>query len=168
MTVDIVRNRWHCTKPLKLFKTPFRNPRWVFPKVGTCCRNTMVNTCFTCSLFLFPCSLRIVPSHLGECDSRQKRYTRKKEKHSMATCSKGSIGALLAPSFCERINSCGNHVVTLGNTLLGDGEMENLVMCPMKRDFIVFMRKHYPLVTNEQFEFGTILTVEDNEEDEDE
>jgi len=46
--------------------------------------------------------------------------------------------------------------------------MENLVMCPMKRDFIVFMRKHYPLVTNEQFEFGTILTVEDNEEDEDE
>ena len=38
----------------------------------------------------------------------------------------------------------------------------------MNGDCIVFMRAHYPQVTNEQFEFGTIFTVEDNEEDEDE
>ena len=38
-----------------------------------------------------------------------------------ATCSKGSIGALLVSSFCECIvNSYANQVVTLGNTLLGD------------------------------------------------
>jgi len=85
----------------------------------------------------------------------------------MATCSKGSIGSLLASSFCERINSCANQVPTLGNTLLGDGEMEKLVMCRMNRDFMVFMCKNYPQVADEQFEFG-ILKAEDNEEKEDE
>jgi len=85
----------------------------------------------------------------------------------MATCSKGSIGSLLASSFCERINFCANQVLTLGNTLLGDGEMEKLVMCRMNRDFTVFMRRNYPQVADEQFEFG-ILKVEDNEEKEDE
>jgi len=84
----------------------------------------------------------------------------------MATCSKGSIRSLLASSFCERINSCANQVLTLGNTLLG-GEMEKLVMCRMNRDFMVFMRKNYPQVADEQFEFG-ILKAEDNEEKEDE
>jgi len=38
----------------------------------------------------------------------------------------------------------------------------------MNREFTVFMREHYPQVANEQFEFGTILAVEDNEEDENE
>jgi len=85
----------------------------------------------------------------------------------MATCSKGSIGSLLASSFCERINSCANQVLTLGNTLLSDGDMEKLVMCRMNEDFIVFMRQQYPEVANEQFEFG-ILKAEDNEEEEDE
>ena len=60
-----------------------------------------------------------------------------------ATCPKGSIGALLASSFSERINSCTNQVVTLGNTLLGDCEMEKLMTCRLNRDFIVFMRAHY-------------------------
>ena len=137
-------------------------------------------------LFLFPCSLRIVPPPyiliFVARDSRQKRITRQKKcSKSLVTQKEGEccgmmtwmwissrLRALLASSFCERINSCTNQVVTLGNTLLGDGEMEKLMMCRMNRDFIVFMRKHYPHVTNEQFEFGTILTVEDNEEDEDE
>ena len=85
----------------------------------------------------------------------------------MATCFKGSIGSLLASSFCERINSCANQVLTLGNTRLSDDEMEKLVMCRMNRDFIVFMRKNYPQVADKQFEFG-ILTAEDIEEKEDE
>jgi len=37
----------------------------------------------------------------------------------------------------------------------------------MNRDFIVFMRKNYSQVADEQFEFG-ILKAEDNEEEEDE
>ena len=77
----------------------------------------------------------------------------------------GSIGSLLASSFCERINSCANQILTLGNTLLGDGEMQKLVLCRMNQDFIVFMRKNYPQVTDEQFEFG-ILQAEDNAEEE--
>ena len=87
----------------------------------------------------------------------------------MATCSKGSIWSLLVSSFCERINSssCANQILTLGNTLLGDGEMEKLVMCRMNRDFMVFMHKYYPQVANEQFEFG-ILKAQDNKEKEDE
>jgi len=82
----------------------------------------------------------------------------------MATCSKGSIGSLLASSFCERINSCTNQILTLGNILLSNGEMETLVMCRMNRDFSVFMHKHHPQVADEQFEFG-ILKAEDNEEE---
>jgi len=85
----------------------------------------------------------------------------------MATCSKGSIGSLLVSSFCERINSCANQVLTLGSILLGDGEMEKLVMCRMNRYFMAFMRKNYPQVANEEFEFG-ILKAQDNEEKEDE
>jgi len=30
----------------------------------------------------------------------------------MTTCSQGSIGSLLASSFCERINSCAIHDLT--------------------------------------------------------
>jgi len=74
----------------------------------------------------------------------------------MATCSKGSIGSLLTSSFCGLINSCANQVLTLGNTLLGDGEMEKLVMCRMNRDFMVFMHKNYPQVADEQFEFDIL------------
>jgi len=71
----------------------------------------------------------------------------------MATSSKGSIGSLLVSGFCEHINSCANQILTLGNILHGDGEIEKLVMCRMNRDFMVFMRKNYPQVADEQFEF---------------
>jgi len=64
----------------------------------------------------------------------------------MATCSEGSIGSLLASGFCERINSCDTQILTLGNTLLSDGEMEKLVMCCMNQDFMVFIRKNSPKV----------------------
>jgi len=59
----------------------------------------------------------------------------------MATCSKGSIGSLLALSFCERNNSYANQVLTSGNTLLGDGEMEQLVMCRMNQDRLSWVFK---------------------------
>jgi len=35
----------------------------------------------------------------------------------------------------------------------------------MNRDFIIFIRENYLQVAIEQFEFGTMLPVEDNEED---
>ena len=74
----------------------------------------------------------------------------------MTTCSKGSIGSLLSVSFCDRINSYANQVPTFGNSLLCDSEMEKLVLCRMNEDFIVCMRKNYPEIANEQFEFEII------------
>lgn len=67
---------------------------------------------------------------------------------TMAIASKGSIGALLASSFCERINSAANQVVTSGNTFLGPDEINMLVTLRMNRDFMAFMRKHYGTVPN--------------------
>ena len=84
----------------------------------------------------------------------------------MATFSKGSVGCLLASSFCERINSCANQVVTDGNTLLSDKEMEMVVMLRMNETFITFMRKQYPHVAREQYgQFGTVLTTKEKVED---
>ena len=44
----------------------------------------------------------------------------------MASCSFGQIGALNAESFCERVLSCAGDVLTKGNTLLSDEELEGL------------------------------------------
>ena len=73
----------------------------------------------------------------------------------------------MASSFCERINSCANAVVTEGNTLLSDDEMELLVMLRMNKGFMELMRTYYPHVAHETFSLVTILTVEDNQEDDD-
>ena len=62
----------------------------------------------------------------------------------MASCSRGQLGALNAESFCERALSCANLVVTDGNTLLGDEEVEMLVILRMNRKFMEFMRTNYP------------------------
>ena len=70
-----------------------------------------------------------------------------------------NVGA--APAMAQK-----HQVLTLRNTLLGDGEMEKLVMCRMNQDFMVFMRKNYPQVADEQFEFW-ILKAEDIEEKDD-
>ena len=41
----------------------------------------------------------------------------------------------------------------------GDEEMEKLVMLRMNNDLMVFMREHYPLVAEEQFnDFRTVIT----------
>ena len=62
----------------------------------------------------------------------------------MAGCSTGQIGALNAESFCERTLSCASNVLTEGNTLLGDEELEMLVVLRMNRRFMEFMRQNYP------------------------
>ena len=69
----------------------------------------------------------------------------------MASCSYGQIGALCSESFNERILRCAGHVLTEGNTLLDDAELEMLVVLRMNRDFIEFMREHYGHLIKEQF-----------------
>jgi len=82
----------------------------------------------------------------------------------MVTTSKGLIGSLLAQtsSFCESINS---QVVSDGNVLLGDDEIDKLVVLRMNREFMKFGRQYYAHRLNEPFgKFGTVLTVESNVE----
>jgi len=69
----------------------------------------------------------------------------------MACNSTGQLGALSAESYCERVLSCANNVVTTGNTLLSDEEVEMLVVLRMNREFIEFMRENYGAEAKQQF-----------------
>ena len=61
----------------------------------------------------------------------------------MASCSNGQIGALNAESFCERVISAANLVVSDGNTLLSDKHVTMLTVLRMSRDFMEYMRANY-------------------------
>jgi hypothetical protein len=67
----------------------------------------------------------------------------------MAKSSPYQIGALNAESFCERVLRCAGHIVTDGNTLLGDTKIEKLTILRMNRAFMVHMRKHYSHVVKD-------------------
>jgi hypothetical protein len=62
----------------------------------------------------------------------------------MAKSSRGSIGTFQALSFSGRINSCANLAVTTGNTALDPEEANMLIVLRMNREFMGFMREHYP------------------------
>ena len=79
----------------------------------------------------------------------------------MASCSYASIGALNAESFCERVLSAANLVVTDGNTLLSSEEVEMLSVLRINRRFMQIMRSLYAKEANQQFN----LTVVEEEDD---
>ena len=79
----------------------------------------------------------------------------------MAISSQYNIGALNAESFCERIISAGNLVMTDGNTLLNDNELEMLILLRINRDFMTFMREKYAHISKQNFK-QTIITEEQN------
>ena len=70
---------------------------------------------------------------------------------TMASSSVGQLGALSAESYCERILSCANNVLTKGNTLLSDAELEMIVVLRMNREFMQFMRAHYAAEAKQVF-----------------
>ncbi|KAL1521722.1 hypothetical protein AB1Y20_021377 [Prymnesium parvum] len=69
----------------------------------------------------------------------------------MALCSRGQLGTLLAESFCERVLSQGNLVMTDGNTLLSHEELEMVVTLRMNREFMHYMRQHYNHLSKQDF-----------------
>ena len=69
----------------------------------------------------------------------------------MASSSFGQIGTLNAESFCERVLRCAGHVLTEGNTLLSDEELEMLVILRMNRKFMEYTRKHHNNLTADHF-----------------
>ena len=84
----------------------------------------------------------------------------------MATTCKGSIGALLSASFCERINSCANQIFTAGNTSLEDDLVDKTVVLRMNKNFMKFMNLNYPWILKQRFPtFGTVISVADNGQD---
>ena len=52
----------------------------------------------------------------------------------------------MAASFCERVSSYANDVCTEGNSLLAPEEIGKLVVLRVNREFMEFMRHHYPNV----------------------
>ena len=61
----------------------------------------------------------------------------------MAHSSVGQIGALNASSFCERINSCANDVVSDLHTCLSDESIEKMVLLRMNCKFMNYMWTHH-------------------------
>ena len=68
----------------------------------------------------------------------------------MAQFSKGQIGTLNAESFCERCLSCGNLVMTDGNTMLSKEELEMLTTLRMNEDFMDYMRTRRPKLSKQR------------------
>jgi hypothetical protein len=89
---------------------------------------------------LMDLDMGILYTHLEKIDNGRQLYGL---IPLMACNSVGQLGALSAESYCERVLSCANNVVTKGNTLLSDEEVEMLVVLRMNRDFMTFMREHY-------------------------
>ena len=73
-----------------------------------------------------------------------------------ASSSFGQIGALNAESFCERILRAAGHVMTEGNTLLNDEELEMLTVLRINKHFIMKYRKIYREQLNEQFQHTVV------------
>jgi hypothetical protein len=61
----------------------------------------------------------------------------------MAASCYGEVGALNAESYCERVLSGGNLVVTNGNTLLADEEVTMAVLLRINRRFMEHMRANH-------------------------
>jgi len=85
----------------------------------------------------------------------------------MALASKGMMGSLTEASFCERINSCSNLVVTEGNSVLSTDKIDKFVVLRMNKELMEFMRKNYPEVnTFEHAKSGGVVRVADCQQEE--
>ena len=140
-------------KVYKEYRDPCKDIKWnkMYPDAG------WDDADFEFPWDLWSVDMSLVLNHLAELEKKKPKFG---HLLKMVITSRGSIGALLAQSFCERINSAGNIVMTQGNTLLGDEELNMLVVLRMNRFFMKFMRKKFPKV---DFETLAQLTEKQNE-----
>jgi hypothetical protein len=75
----------------------------------------------------------------------------------MATHSRASVGSLLASSYCERLNSASKIIFNDSNSLLSPEEMNMLAILRMNKEFMDYMREHYPHIAKQRFGL-TLLT----------
>ena len=85
---------------------------------------------------------------------------------NLARASRGSIATLPAESLCERIISAANLVMTDGNTLLGDEELDMLVTLRMNREFIEWARQKYAHLLSKSFNTDEIPLKENENSEE--
>lgn len=81
----------------------------------------------------------------------EKRDPERKQYGWLPDMARCRIGAENAESFSERVLSVANQVVTDGNTLLDDAEVEMVAVLRMNKWFMEFMRKHHPELAHEKF-----------------
>ena len=74
----------------------------------------------------------------------------------MATGSKASCGSFLASSYAERVNSAANLILTKGNMLLADDEVDMCVVLRMNRTFMTYMRRHFGKISRQQFRMTVV------------
>ena len=98
-----------------------------------------------------PGIVELMQADIGPMYAQMERSGKYGHLPRMAGCSVGQLGALNAESFAERVLSCANNVLTTGNTLLSDEEVEMLVILRMNRAFMEFMRTHYGHIVKQQF-----------------
>jgi adenylosuccinate synthase len=70
--------------------------------------------------------------------------------------SRTSVGSLLASSYAERVNSAANLILTKGNTLLAEEEINMCTVLRMNRRFMEFMRKYHPDAAKQRFKMTVI------------
>jgi hypothetical protein len=70
--------------------------------------------------------------------------------------SRGSVGSLLASSYAERVNSAAKLILTKGNTLLAEEDINMCTVLRMNRSFMEFMRKYHPDAAKQRFKMTVI------------
>ena len=75
----------------------------------------------------------------------------------MATHSRASVGSLLASSYCERVKSASKIIFNDSNSMLSPEEMNMLAVLRMNKEFMDYMREHYPHIAKHRFGL-TLLT----------
>ena len=71
----------------------------------------------------------------------------------MATHSRANVGALLAASFCERIISAGNIILTTQNASPGGDTIMKLSVLCVNKKFMAHMRTLFPKIHGQCFGF---------------
>ena len=66
------------------------------------------------------------------------------------------VGKVLASSYAECINSAANLILTKGNTLLAEEEINMCTVLRMNHRFMEFMRKYHPDAANQRFKMTAI------------
>lgn len=108
----------------------------------------------------------LMPLNIGKLYKKLEGDRRYGHLPAMARSSRCNIGALGAQSFCERIISAGNIVMTDGNTLLSSDELDMMVVLRTNRNFMCWARENFSSLQCGTFNSCVIPEKENSEDSE--